>query len=631
MGVTAALALAYGARLWRLRHVADRPVELRRDAAAAVPLLFLPLLALLRAPSPVWVLLALVTAGLLRRFVLGARTPGAGFDIVATSGAVTALASVWFVPAQFRELDSINFAHHEAQHYGWLASALRGKWLMADASLFYGPLREYALAGWLRLAGVTLEQVRVGAVLLNVVGTAVLAAIAYRLARGRSGLVCLFGLLLLTQSPLRYFAAYKTHLSFGWADVLRMGLAILALLALDWDRPRTTPGGRIDANERRHFALFGSLSALSLFYSQEFGLCALAAVPLALVLDALTPAKAMRVRAELASAGRRAASYLSGFLLVFGAWVLVYGIAGKAGLLLRSLFVSVALPGAGAFGALELPIHAETFQSWAGLAATWTEVPAVEYLLPPLVYVVTGAVLVARVVSGHWDARARCQLGLLLFGAASYRYASARSDGYHLSTAAVPALLLLVSLLADALAERPRIAWTRPPLAAWLGLLLAFGALRSYGGAALLRPRIGATLRGEEMPSRGPRYAYPNLRRAGDVRIPEETVRAAEYIRAQSQPEDFVFNRVSFMDGGELMFLANRRNPTRFDMLAELTWGPQRKELLADLRRNPPALVLGDSYGAPYLDAETLAYLASGWELGQKFGDVAIMKRIAKR
>jgi len=112
-----------------------------------------------------------------------------------------------------------------------------------------------------------------------------------------------------------------------------------------------------------------------------------------------------------------------------------------------------------------------------------------------------------------------------------------------------------------------------------------------------------------------------------DIRIPQTTLAAAEYIRANSSEQDFVFSRVSWMDGGELMFLANRRNPTRFDNLAELTWRPQQQELLADLRRNPPALVLGDSFGAPYLDAETLAYLASGWEPAQTFGPVTIMKR----
>ncbi|HWP04350.1 MAG TPA: hypothetical protein VNN72_01350 [Polyangiaceae bacterium] len=631
MGLAGSTTLAYGVRIWLLHNSAEKQAELRRDAAAGVPLLFLPLLALLRAPSATWVLTALAASFALRHFVLRTRELGSRFDTFTASAALTALCSIWFVPAQFRELDSINFAHHEAQHLGWLASALRGKWLMADASLFYGPLREYAVAGWLRLAGVTLEQVRVGSVLLNVLGTGALSFIAYRLARGRTALLLFCGLLLLTQSPLRYFVAYKTHTAFGWADVLRITFATLALAVLDRPHRRTTTDGRIDRDERRGLASFGGINALALFYSQEFGLCALAAVPLALLLDALVRAKSAGPRAELTAAVRRAASYLAGFLLVFGAWVVVYAMAGKASLLLRSLFLSVALPGAGAFASLELPIYQTTFRSLEGLAATWTAVPAVEYLLPPLVYVMTGAVLIARGLSGRWEVRARFQLGLLLFGAASYRFASSRSDGYHLAMAATPAILLLVSLLADAFASRTRFAGVEFPLAACLGLLLAYGTCRSYGATVLLWPRIQATLHGEEMPSRGPKYAYPTLHRAGDIRIPEETVRAADYIRAQSQPQDFVFNRLSFMDGGDLMFLANRRNPTRFDTLAELTWGPQQKELLADLRRNPPALVLGDSYGAPYLDAETLAYLASGWELGQTFGDVAIMKRRAAR
>ncbi|HEX5099695.1 MAG TPA: hypothetical protein VFV94_09360, partial [Polyangiaceae bacterium] len=625
------VALAYGARVWRWRDISEKHGELRRDAVAGAPLLLLPLLALLRAPSPLWVLIAAGTAVALRRFVLRGRELGRGFDTVAACLALTALCGIWFVPAQFRELDSINFAHHEAQHHGWLASALRGKWLMADASLFYGPLREYAVAGWLRLASVTLEQVRVGTVLLNVIGAGVLSAIAYRLVRGGSGLLLFFGILLLTQTPLRYFVAYKTHTAFGWADVLRITFALLALVVLDRESPRTMTGGRIDRDERLSFASFGAINALALFYSHEFGLCAIAAVPLALILDALVRARTTSVRTELGLGFRRAAGYLAGFLLAFGAWVLVYGVAGKAALLLRSLFLSVALPAAGAIGSLELPVDAATFRSLEGLAATWTAVPAVEYLLPPLVYVVTGAVLVARGLSGHWDTRARFQLGLLLFGTASYRFASSRSDGYHLSMAATPAILLFTSLLADALAEPTKLAGIRAPLARCLALLCTYGSLRSYGATVLLIPRIQATLRGEELPSRGPKYAYPTLRRAGDIRIPVETVRAAEYIRSHSQPQDFVFNRLSFMDGGDLMFLANRRNPTRFDTLAEITWAPQQKELLADLRRNPPALVLGDGDGAPYLDAETLAYLAAGWERGQTFGDIAIMKRSTNR
>jgi hypothetical protein len=575
LGVVVSAALAYGVRLWRLRETSEQHAELRRDAAAALPLSFLPLLALLRAPSPAWVLMALVTAIVLRRFMLRTRALGRRFDALAATLALTAFVSVWFIPAQFRELDSINFAHHEAQQHGWLASAFRGKWLMADASLFYGPLREYVLAGWLRLAGVTLEQVRVGTVLVNLLGTGVLFVIAYRLARGKTWLLLVFGLLLLTQTPLRYFASYKTHTSFGWADLLRIASALGALVVLDRELPGTAPGERTERDGGRVFAAFGGINAFAFFYSQEFGLCALAAVPLALVLDALAQAKTTGVLARLRGSLRGIARYLSGFLLVFGAWVVVYGMAGKGRLLLRSLFLSVALPGAGAFATLELPIHGDTFHSLAGLAAPWTKVPAVEFLLPPLVYVVTGAVLVARVVSSSWDARAKFQLGLLLFGAAAYRYASTRSDGYHLSMAAPPAILLLVSLLADALAASARGARLPARLAACLGVLLAYGAIRSYGGTELVLPRVTATLRGEEMPSSGPKFAYPNLRRAGDVRIPEDTVRAAEYIRAQSKPQDFVFNRVNFMDGRELMFLANRRNPTRFDMLAEFRCTPR--------------------------------------------------------
>lgn len=627
-GTGALLLAVLAARLWLARSAAVPKLALRRDAAAGVPFLLLPLLALLRAPRFDWVVLALVASGLLSRFVVRARTPGRTFDVLASGLAAAALAGICFIPAQFRELDSINHAHHEAQHLGWLASALRGKWLMADASLCYGPLREYAMLVWLKLAGVTLEQVRAGAVVLNFVGTFVLCAIGFRLVRGRFGLLLLATFLLLTFSPLRYFAAYKTHTAFGWADVLRMALSLTALSALDLGLCRTATVGHIARRDRLTLGLFGGVNGLAFFYSQEFGLCALAAAPLAFVLDGLARGRPARRRAELSAALRRALAYVLGFLLFFAAWVLVYAAAGKASSLLRSLFLSVALPGSGAFGSLELPIQRETFHSLRGLLAEWTRVPVIEFLLAPLVYALTGAVLVTRAAWGHWDARARFQLGLLLFGAASYRFATARADGYHLSLATPPAVLLLVSLLADALAPgMTRISRTRVPLAAALALLVLYGATKTYGVEKLLAPRLRAVLQGEETPSRGPKYHYARLGRAGDIRIPEATVRAAEYIRAESGPRDFVFSRVNWMDGGELMFLANRVNPTRFDNLAELVWRPQQRELLADLRQNPPELVLGDGFGAPYLDAETLAYLASGWEPAQTFGVVTIMKR----
>jgi hypothetical protein len=634
LGGLALLAAVVAARVHRLARSGKLVPEVEREAAAAAPLLFLPLLGLLRAPGA-GPLVAALAASVLLRVSLRKYAAGRICARLAASLAPLALLALLFLPTQFRDLQSINNYHHEAQFYGWLASALRGKWMMADASLFYGPLRLYTMVGWLRVAGVTLEQVRVAAVITNLAGTALLLALAYRLARGRIALVLLMGLLLLVESPIRYFVAYRIHTSFGWADILRIASNLGLLIVLDFNLRRMAPLRRIARRDALVLSVFGALNALTLLYSQEFGLCALAATSLALALDGVIAPRDSRLRDRLAPALRRSFAYLAGFSAMFTLWLAVYAVAGKAFALVQSLFLSVALPGSGAFGSLELPIERASFQSFQTLSPLLTRAPApeplqpqpIEFLYPPLIYVVAGAVLIARIAHGRWDSRARCQLGLLLFGVAAYRFASARADAFHLSMAVTPALLLLISLLADALPTRLRAARLRIPAAGLVALLVTYAITQGYGAKKLLVPRLLATLRGEEGPSRGAPYRYPTLKRAGDINISTSVVEAAEYIRSTTRSGDYVYNRAAHMDGGDLMFLANRRNPTRFDMPAELTWRPQQRELLADLRKNPPVLVLGDSLGAPYLDAETIAYLAAGWQPVRTFGDLTIMKR----
>ena len=99
--------------------------------------------------------------------------------------APVALAALFVVPLGIRELPSANFQQHEGFHAGWVSSIFFGKWMLADANLIYGLLREYILAAWLRLAGINLLQLRVAHVLLNLASVALVSVISWQLCRRR--------------------------------------------------------------------------------------------------------------------------------------------------------------------------------------------------------------------------------------------------------------------------------------------------------------------------------------------------------------------------------------------------------------------------------------------------------------
>jgi hypothetical protein len=51
------------------------------------------------------------------------------------------------------------------------------------------------------------------------------------------------------------------------------------------------------------------------------------------------------------------------------------------------------------------------------------------------------------------------------------------------------------------------------------------------------------------------------------------------------------------MDGGEVYFLADRSNATRYDILAEFLTTDRQKIALDDMSVDPPLLAFGDDWG----------------------------------
>jgi hypothetical protein len=596
-----------------------------RAAIAGAPLLSLPLLALTRNPSLLWVLVSVLVSVLAYAWLHRRGAASVLPEWLSSIAAPTALAAIPLLPLGLRELPTLNHEEHEAFHLAWINSVLHGKYLWADAGLVHGPLRDYAIVLYLKLTRIDLAHVRIAFVMVNAIGIALALPFVWRLAR-RNLLLLLLGLyLLLMQSPARTILWYRHMLSLGWADLSRTSLPVLALWLV------------VVSLERRHAKAYlvsaGALFGVSLLYSQEFALCGILGAFSALVCESIRD-----TQVDAVTRARRGLARIGVFLLAMlapVALVLVpYLVRGKAMLLVRTAYESVAFPASGAWGSLPFPLTSATLVDPAALLKEFAapekhyDSPIV-FLLPVVVYVVTAGALALRLALRKWNLHASELLAVWVFGVLSYRVTVATPDVWHLLSSTTPAILLLVALTADVASLR--IPWRLLSRRVWLPV----GKLTLAGVAALalvfgeyptgVVRRMSEVSVGFEKPSSGASHASAGLPRAGDVHVPDGDRQVLEYIQKETLPSDAIFVSHGMFSGSELYFLANRRNPSRFDTLSEVVTVARQRELLASLQADPPALVVGSEQA--WVGREVTAFFAESYELPQRVGGYLVRKR----
>jgi hypothetical protein len=133
------------------------------------------------------------------------------------------------------------------------------------------------------------------------------------------------------------------------------------------------------------------------------------------------------------------------------------------------------------------------------------------------------------------------------------------------------------------------------------------------GGAAPINMRLSRIAAGEERPSKGAPYDYPDLPRAGDLGIGNDHLEPVRFVRAHSKPDDPVFCTTWLLGGGTEAFLSQRRNPTSFDKPDEVALDIQRDQLRAELERDPPVLIVGKFFD--YLGDGSRRLIAKGWHV----------------
>ena len=389
----------------------------------------------------------------------------------------------------------------------------------------------------------------------------------------------------------------------GWADLARPAWAILAIAGAVGALCNVE---RANGARRKllRVGAWGGATLLSVLYSQEQGLCALGAVLVAAALHPLFVRRERTLRRCLTLSAAGVGAYAGGFALSSLAWLAAYGVRGRAGLFLRTYTEETTLVAGGAWGQMPFPLHAESFRSIAGLAEGF------DYVLAPAVYVVTGAGLLARLARGRWNNRATFVLAVELLGVTTFRVAMHRTDTYHLLSSTVPALMLLVGLSADFARYRPRLRLRGALLPVGVGVVASLiAATFSSTFVGSLLARADDIFLARDLPAAGLPYRHPGLDRAGDVFVPPGMADLALYIRQNTKPTDPIFCQIAPMIGPEVYFLADRTNPTRYDMLAELATFKMRREARSELDADPPKLVIGDNAGAgPEVEGALLAY-----------------------
>lgn len=485
------------------------------------------------------------------------------------------------------------------QHLAWADGLQRGLLHGRDLFCLYGPLYD-----WLGVAFWELFSRSIGTWYLydgfsEAAGLAALALCTATLVR-RPGLALLAPLLVSTVS-------------------LRLGLPLLGLAALvRWIQA----SGAGEARAAGWAAAAGFAAGLGLLYSQEFalafGCCA---------------ALAFTVRAA-----PRAALVFSGALLLSVAPVLAaYAAAGALGPMLRDL---AAYPGyvMAGYGNLPYPSLRDALPLWPWPGgAPEDRLLRLAYLVPAWIAAAFALALPAARLDPS-GARASLaglfrRLGettrlplilVALMGLIGFRSALGRSDELHIhALLPIVAVLVIVGLdrLLDSAGRGARAGLLAGRLALGVALLWAGGLLPSVAVVDSYYAKTSVQelrrLAGEEIPRAAPELRVVN--------------RVVDWVRAHSAPDDAV---LFLPNNAAYYYLTERPNPTRFAVSHQIPTNAHRAEVLADLRRRPPQLMVWDDSSRPLdrisdrriLGDEIMDWLDDHYVPATRIGPVRILR-----
>jgi hypothetical protein len=508
-----------------------------------------------------------------------------------------------------------------------LQSSLRGGEVYRDAYLQHGLLHNLGKPLFASLFDTSLTGVRqvdgwfapLGCIALYFLGLAVFRATPTAVA---AALV----------------AGYQTA---AISDRQAFGFIAIALIALAVRRATPSPDGWAGALPATPLFAAGACSGLAFFHSVDVGLFAGAACGAFLAVHAFAspPGAGWRRFGALARFGAGAGAATTPFLAYFAA-------RGVLGDFADNIAVQVAYQ-ADLWGRPFPPLAAQ-LEPWRGLGP-FTSSRVFAAYLPPILYVGCAGSVAYRATRPHfWRAPTGPILLLITLAAVAwFRTVLGRFDPFHLA-AGTPFLWIVVLLFTEHVFASLRHLMTgakhrvSTAVAAAAGLaLVAAGSWaidRSYSVAQSVQRRAGRVAAGQNFALT---LATPGDRLGGIVQ-PESMVTelrsVVRRIRSLTGDDDFIFD---LTNQGALYFLADRKSPSRYQQIVYAATRALEREVIADLERTKPALVIYSASGpiASYhanidgvasrvRNPEIFAYVERNYRHGEDVAGTALYLRV---
>ena len=573
------------ARSWALSSFGTLRGNLASIALAAAPLLILPPLALgsfelRRGATLVWI--AVATGVVLLLAFRRSRPPRPARMRAAVAWLAVPL--LLFVVGWTSIANSLRWVDlfHRGESLGPAAEYLAGEIPYCDVFILHGLMDDGMLDAWLmRWGGADIAVTNARIVAMSALAMVALWILAF---------------LLFDSLPLSLLVVALGAMTFVENARALLELSVLALLF----------AGLWRASRAATFAA-GALSAVTLFYSLDVGLYSIAGSAAGIVVWMLwrwrsrgaarpLPAGESRAAGEGSTdEGRRPIAalpwYLAGLLAGATPFLLWLGSLGALGAFFRVSFVEVPRfidP----VWSLPFPDLSSFFQSGLQIRsiADFLLGERSRFLLNPLVLGAGVLVLVARFARNR--APEKIDLALLLlasFGVVTQRSALGRADFPHQYFSAfliAPTLVVLLVLLGRASSRiwRDESAGGRLLLAA-----LALMLLPLFAGLLWIPDLVAARLDSivHFRAQRSPAWHDPA------AAVVEDRIGAvSSEIRRRTAPSDPIFD---FSNQPAFYFFSQRRNPTRFFQIPIASAPRFQMEILTDLERTRPPVVLRKS------------------------------------
>jgi hypothetical protein len=547
------------ALFWGVAALASRIAELsfgagaddvfRRVATGGLPFVALPVIAIVRVPTPQPALLVAIALVLSAIIAIGIRAPLA-------PRRAWSLAAFWIIPiliycfsyaSSAQPTEAIDL-FHRGESIGPASDYLRGKAPFRDVFVLHGMLEDGVLDAWL----------------MTLFGRSVSVSIARTVILGSLLAVTIWylGIVIFRSIPLAMLVVAMGSWTTAENNRTFFQVAAVALLWIALNR-----------RSRVAAAAAGAFAAIALFFSYEIGVYTIVA---AIVSIALVARK---------DALRPAAWFILGILLGATPFVAVLVLRGALGAFFEMSFVTIPRI-IDAVWSMPFPDLVSTFRKDLNLhtLSDFVLFEKFHLVLAPLTIVIAAVYLIQRALRRRLDDLDFALLLLTVFAAVTQRTAFGRAEFRHQYFAAFLIGPMLV-LLAVLMVRRLRDLWTDEGSRAMVVTLVtaslpAIAVL--FWIPDLINTRIDDLVR----------YQARVLHLHRDAHAEEVALRidaVSQAVRELARTGQPIFD---FSNQPAFYFFADRPNPTRFYQVPILSPRAFQRETIATLERTKTPVII---------------------------------------